>query len=84
MFRLEADWVYPPGETLQEALEDIGMSQVEFATQIGLELDQLNQIIQGSAELTPDIVNRLESTLGIPARVWNNLEDNYRNHRKEP
>lgn len=79
LFRLEQDWVVSPGETIKEVLEDIGMSRVDLATQIGLDINQLDQVIQGCAELTSDMANQLESALGISARIWNNLESNYRN-----
>lgn len=67
----------PPGETLEEQLEQIGMTQVEFSKRTGLTTKHINEIINGKASLSPETALRFESVLGIPASFWNNLEANY-------
>ncbi|KGK86723.1 hypothetical protein DP73_15840 [Desulfosporosinus sp. HMP52] len=67
----------PPGETLEEQLQQIGMTQVEFSKRTGLTTKHINEIINGKASITPETALRFESVLGIPASFWNNLEANY-------
>ncbi len=69
-----------PGETLQEVLEDRGITQAELAERAGRPKKTINEIIQGKAAITPETALQLERVLGIPAGFWNNLERNYREH----
>ena len=74
------DEVLPPGETLREALESLEMSQSQLAQRTGMSTKHINQIIQGQAALTHDTAILLERTTGVPARFWNSLEAQYRDH----
>lgn len=38
----------------------------------------ISHLINGDVQLTPDVANRLEMVLGLPAKFWNNLESIYR------
>jgi len=67
----------PPGETLRETLESLGMSQAELAQRTGRPKKTINEIIKGKAAIMPDTAIQLERTLGVPASFWNNLEGNY-------
>lgn len=68
----------PPGSTIKEQLEDRGMSQKEFASRMGMSEKHISHLINGEVQLTPDVANRLEMVLGLPAKFWNNLEAIYR------
>lgn len=67
----------PPGATIQEQLEDRGMTQKSFALRMNLSENHVSQLINGDVRLTPEIAERLEMVLGIPAGFWNNLEAIY-------
>ena len=71
------NYAVPPGETLLETIETIGMSQAELAERTGRPKKTINEIIKGKASITPDTALQLERVLGIPAGFWNNLEWNY-------
>lgn len=72
------DTAVPPGATLQENLDWLGMTQQELADRMGRPLKIINEIIKGKRAITPDTAIQLEKVLGIPANVWLNLESNYR------
>ena len=78
--RYEPDLVLPPGETLVEVIAERGMTQAELAARTGLSAKHINQIVKGIAPITPDTALLLESTTGVSARVWSNLEIAYREH----
>lgn len=84
LYKYEPDFAVAPGETLKEVLEDLGMSQAELATRTGLSPKHVNQVIQGHVRLTPDMAARLEPVVGVPARIWNRLESNYRDLLTRP
>lgn len=72
------DYVSPPGETLMETLETLGMSQAELAERTGRPLKTINEIINGRTAITPETALQLERALGVPARFWSNRERHYR------
>jgi HTH-type transcriptional regulator / antitoxin HigA len=71
------NYAIPPGETLKETLESIGMTQAELSQRTGRPKKTINEIIKGKAAITPDTAIQLERVLGIPGTFWNNLERNY-------
>jgi addiction module HigA family antidote len=74
----DPDYAVPPGQTLQETIDALGMDQRELAKRAGLSAKHINQIVKGIATITHDTAIRLERVTGVPARMWNNLEGNYR------
>ena len=68
----------PLGETLEESLELIGMSQAELARHMGRSLKTINEIILAQTAITPETALQLERVLGITASFWTNRERNYR------
>lgn len=72
--------VSPPGETLQEVLDERQMTQAELAERMGRPKKTINEIVQGKSAITPETALQLERVLGVPAGFWNNLERNYREH----
>jgi HTH-type transcriptional regulator / antitoxin HigA len=72
------DYAIPPGETLEETIESLNMSQAELSRRTELTIQTINRIFKGSQPITYETANRLELATGVPARMWNNLEANYR------
>lgn len=68
----------PPGETLLEAIDDIGMTQAELAGRLSRPTKTVNEIIKGKTAISPETALQLEKVLNIPAHFWNNLEATYR------
>ena len=68
----------PPGATITEQLDDVGMTTKEFADRMGLTVGCLDSLLAGKMALSQDIACKLESVLGVPAKFWNNLEMIYR------
>ena len=76
----EPDYVSPPGDTLDELIADLGMTQSELAERIGRPKKTVNEIVKGKAAITPQTAIQLERVLGVPASFWNNRERNYREY----
>lgn len=72
------DYAVPPGDTLLETIEYFGMSQAELAERTGRPSKTINEIIKGKTAITPATALQFERVLGVSARLWNNLERNYR------
>lgn len=74
----EPNFAVPPGETLAETLEALGMTQAELAERMGRPLKTINEIVAGKAMVTADTALQLEKVLGVAASFWTNHERLYR------
>lgn len=72
------DYAVLPGDTLQETIDVLGLSQKELSERTGLADKTINQIIKGVAPITAETSLLLERVTGVAAAFWNNLEANYR------
>lgn len=76
--RFDCDWVSPPGDTIEDALEEQGMTQAEFAKRSGFSKKHVNGLIKGNVAITAETALRLEAVLGAPAAFWLRREMEYR------
>jgi HTH-type transcriptional regulator / antitoxin HigA len=67
----------PPGDTIQEHIEFIGMSQAELAERMGRPVTKINELIKGKIPITKKTATKLEYVLGIDANFWLNKERLY-------
>ena len=66
-----------PGAILKAELKERQIKQKDFAGQIGMRPTHLNALLQGDRNISPQLAIRLEHVLGIPAKNWLNLQENY-------
>jgi len=72
-----SDLAIHPGEFLEEAIEEIGMTQAELSKRLGRPQQAINEIINGKKSITPETSLELEDVLGIPSHIWIGLESEY-------
>ncbi|WP_293267702.1 HigA family addiction module antitoxin [Neptunomonas sp.] len=73
-----SDLAIPPGEYLEEILEDVEISQAELARRMGRPSQAINEIVKGEKSITPETALQLEQVLGVSAQFWSKLEADYR------
>jgi len=66
--------ISPPGDTLQEHLDFIGMKPNELAERLDLSQEKVHDLIRGKELINADLAAKLENVLDIPSSFWNNLE----------
>ncbi len=76
--QIVSDLAIPPGEYLEEVLEDIGLTQAELARRMGRPSQAINEIVKGEKSITPETAIQLEKVVGVPAYIWSSLEAEYR------
>lgn len=75
---LDRTLLSPPGDTIQETLDAIGMTQAELSARMGRPKEKVNELIKGNAPLTMDTAIKLERVLDIPVHFWIKRESAYR------
>jgi HTH-type transcriptional regulator/antitoxin HigA len=73
----ETDYATPPGEVLQDLMDEQGLTQRDLARRADLSPKHVNQLLHGMVSLSPTVAQRLELVTGMPARMWNQLEALY-------
>jgi HTH-type transcriptional regulator/antitoxin HigA len=68
----------PPGFTISQKLEYLGMTQKELASRLGCSEKHVSNIINGKAEIERDLACRLSNCIGIDASILLKLEIDYR------
>lgn len=74
---LSRDLLIHPGETLREAIEDRGLNQKELALQTDFTEKHISNILNGKSSISSKFALALETSLGIDAAFWLNLQANY-------
>jgi HTH-type transcriptional regulator / antitoxin HigA len=77
-YPLDRSLLSPPGDTIQETIDVIGMTQAELAQRMGRPKEKINELIKGKAPLTIDTAIMLERVLGAPVNFWIKRESAYR------
>lgn len=68
---------FHPGYYIADIIEDMGISQAEFATRIGTIAKTLGQLINGQTNISNDLAKKLSVMMGTSAEVWLNLQSTY-------
>jgi plasmid maintenance system antidote protein VapI len=71
-------WASPPGETIQDVLEQRGLSQVAFAKAIGLPLPRLTGLLSGGEMISIDLARRIADSIGGSVEFWLARDGQYR------
>jgi addiction module HigA family antidote len=66
-----------PGEHLDEALKELGMSAAELARQLEIPTNRITGILNGQRAVTADTALRLGHWFGTSAEFWLNLQKLY-------
>lgn len=73
----------PPGDTIQEHIDFIGMSQADLAERMGTPKEKITDLLKGAESISTETAFQLEKVLGVPASFWLNREKAYRKELHE-
>ena len=68
---------FHPGYYIAEVIEDMEISQAEFAQRLGTTPKNLSTILNGQISLSDDIAGKLSAMLGTSTSLWMNLQMAY-------
>ena len=68
---------FHPGYYIAEIIEDMGISQAEFAARMGTTGKTLSLLLNGQSNITNDLAKKLSVMLGTSVELWQNLQNTY-------
>jgi HTH-type transcriptional regulator/antitoxin HigA len=66
-----------PGMMIKPELEERGISQKAFAQMLGTQPSHLSEILNGKRTLTTDLAIKIESAIGLPAKILLSAQAHY-------
>ena len=73
---------YHPCEYLLDYLEAVNITREEFAAKTKIELNTLNDLLNGKISISEEIATKLARFIGTSATIWINLQNGYDNYIK--
>ncbi len=68
---------FHPGYYIAEIIDDMGISQCEFAMRLGTTAKTVSTLVNGQISLSKDIASKLAAMLGTGVDIWLNLQKTY-------
>ena len=68
---------FHPGYYVEEAIQDMNISQGEFAKRLGVSERTLSLFINGQIDISYNLARRLSMVLGTSIKFWFNLQRIY-------
>ena len=68
---------FHPGYYIADIIEDMEISQAEFAARMGTTAKTLSQLLNGQANISNDLAKKLSVMMGTSVEVWLNLQNTY-------
>jgi HTH-type transcriptional regulator/antitoxin HigA len=75
---LHSNLAIPPGEFLEEIMQDLKLSTADVAASLECEERFLTRLIQGQEAITEALAVKLHEMTKVPANLWMGLEEEYR------
>ena len=66
-----------PGEFLKEILDELGVSQAEFARAVGLSAMRISHVVKGKRPITAEMALLFGKAFGQTPQYWLNLQAAY-------
>ncbi len=70
--------VFPPGDFMQEEMDERGMKASEVAVRLGLTPEGFSQLLDGSMRIRAALAESLSAVFGTSASFWVNLDRSWR------
>ena len=68
---------FHPGYYVEEAIQDMNISQSDLAKRLGISEKTLSLFIDGQIDISYNLANKLSMVLGTSIQFWFNLQRTY-------
>jgi HTH-type transcriptional regulator/antitoxin HigA len=79
MEEFKPNWKSPPGDTINDILEERRYSLLSFSQKMRMTSTEIDRLLDGSMEITLEIARKLSETIGGTTEFWLERERLYRN-----
>lgn len=69
---------FHPGYYVKEIIDDLGITQEEFAKRLDTTPKNVSKIVNGEQNLSKDIAQKLSDMLGTSVEFWLELQNSYK------
>lgn len=68
---------FHPGYYIEQIIEDMEITQEEFAALTGMSTEIVNLLVRGEIDISKDIAEKLSYIYGMSVDVWLNIQSEY-------
>lgn len=68
---------FPPGYYIEEIIDDMGITQEEFAIRLGTTPKTISKLVNGEINLSNDLIQKLSTMFEMGVDIWLNLRQKY-------
>ena len=68
---------FHPGSYVEDIIDDLNITQKEFARQLGITEKSLSRLVNGEDNLSKKMAYKLSKLTGISVNTWMNLQNEY-------
>lgn len=82
-YQNERSFAIPPGETLRELMDALGMTKATLARHLEWSVNEVEYLLSGNRPLWPETAWRIYEITKVPSKFWLSLEKKYREALEE-
>lgn len=68
---------FHPGYYISDIIEDMGISQAEFAVRVGTTAKNISTLVNGQIKLSLDMAKKVSAMTGTSVEMWLNLQEEF-------
>ena len=68
---------FHPGYYIKEYIDEMGLTQEDFANRLGTSSKNISYIIHGEQSISIDLATKLSRVIGTSVKYWINLQNEY-------
>ena len=68
---------FHPGSYVEDIIEDLNITQKEFAARLGTTEKSLSKLVNGEDNLSNEMAYKLSKLTGISINTWMNIQNKY-------
>lgn len=74
---------FHPGSYVEDIIDDLNISQSEFAARLGTSAKTVSELVNGISNISSDLAYKLDQLTGISFETWMNLQNAYDKKKAE-
>lgn len=77
IIKYDGSLAFHPGSYIEDVIDDLNMTQKEFAERLDINPKVLSELVNGETNLSSEVALKLEKLTGVEYQSWMNLQNSY-------